>query len=304
MGSLFRKLKKITSSISQEGLAKYIQRIYDLGVYRFYLKRAIFRRRLHESQARVFDCVLHLPGRIEGIKEELILYGTHEPNATKIYKQLLRPGDVIFDIGTNLGYYLCVANNTLGSDCQIQGFEPDEELFSLANKNSALLNSPINIKHCAISDKTGLVSFFKSKVSNWGTIVPRDELKLERKVDVDSITIDSFVEQNNIQPTVIRMDIEGGETKALKGGLKTLRKTRLLFLEYHKAFISDRETDEVLKILEDSGFRRAIWCDRYYDFPWSNSEAQIRLTSQGEIGEFKQHCLNEDVKVYSLFLYR
>lgn len=134
MDGLFRKLKKIYKSVAREGVGGYIQRIYDLGMYRLYLKRIINRRSLNKSQAKVFDCVLNLPGRLEGIKEELVLYGIHEPNATSIYKKLLQPGDIIFDIGTNLGYYLCVANGALSSDCQIQGFEPDEELYFLAQK--------------------------------------------------------------------------------------------------------------------------------------------------------------------------
>lgn len=84
--NLHNRIHKILSSIRNEGLLHYLRRIIWLGRYRHLLFRLIRRRRLNRDAVQVYGADLKLPtGRREGIAEELLLYGVHEPAATAHY---------------------------------------------------------------------------------------------------------------------------------------------------------------------------------------------------------------------------
>lgn len=296
-----RKLKKIALSIRSEGLAPYLCRLHNLGQYRFYLRKAFQYYKLHKDTAHLFGHTLKLSERRAGISEELILYGLHEPLATKLYIQSLRAGDVIFDVGCNIGYYLLVADHALKGNCHIHAFEPDPELAALACSNARTLNSSISVEQLAISDRNGKATFFTSKVSNWGTLISQPELRLVTKeIEVLATSIDDYSTKNSVTPTVIRMDIEGGEACAILGARKTLQQVRLLFLELHCTFLTDDQIQQILDTLGISGFNSCIWFNRYYDWPWSRRMPYMT----GTMDEFRCVAINRSYPAVTLFAYK
>jgi FkbM family methyltransferase len=236
-------------------------------MYRFYLRRWLYKKELQRLTVSVNGLSLALPSRCAGIKEELILYGIHEPLASSCYSNLLKPKDIIFDIGTNIGYYMSVADKALNGECSIYGFEADPELAELARTNGKKLRAQCNVEHLAVAEHTGTTIFFVSEVSNWGTLRARDDLRLSNKVEVRCTSLDNYAKTSNTNPDVIRMDIEGGEILALRGGRRVLSRTRLLFMELHCAFLADSEIEEICDILEDAELQHVIWFNRYYDWP-------------------------------------
>lgn len=285
-------------------MINYLWRLYNLGKYKYFARKLINFSLLQRSCANVEGVPIALPDRIDGIKEELILYGKHEPLATVEYKRLLKPKDVIFDIGSNIGYYLLIADKALESACCIRGFEPDPELVKLAQENANKLNSDIRVEHFAISDRVGKVNFFVSDVANWGSVVENKELKQRNKIEVQATTIDNYVQMHGIWPTVLRMDIEGGEILALRGARQTLQRVRLVFIELHCMFLSDGQLDEILDILDYSNFTQFIWFDRYYDWPWSRPEAAKRSYSIGNVIDFRKAVQSHTYKVMTVFASR
>jgi hypothetical protein len=59
--------------------------------------------------------------------------------------------------------------------------------------------------------------------------------RAEQGNKIETTDIDSFVFENNVNPGIIKMDIEGAESEALEGALKTINKFRpvLLISIYH-----------------------------------------------------------------------
>ena len=299
-----RKLAHIRQSVRNEGLQQYLRRLYNLGQYRRYLKLALYGFKLGQKKAFIEGIPLCLPARKAGITEELILYGVHEPFATTVYKGILRSGDTILDVGTNIGYYLAVADSTLSGQCILHGFEADPELAQIAAINCKHLQARCSINHTAIADQCGLATFFVSDVSNWGTLRKRDELCLSGEVQVKTTTIDSYCEEYGVIPTVIRMDIEGGEILALRGARQSLKQVRVVFLELHCAFLDDEELAEIIDILATAGIGRGLWFSRYYDWPWSRTEAAKSTASRGSIEELKADVCAKKYKVMTVFAIR
>lgn len=286
------KTRKIAASISSEGLFGYVARLYNLGVYRLYAKRILMFPMLSRKVALVMGNKIALPSRWRGIKEELVLYGVHEPCATAKYLELLKPGDVVLDVGSNLGYYIAVADHGLEGNGEIHGFEPDEELCELARLNCSKLGAKCSVSMGVVSDTEGERDFYPSSISNWGSMLYRDDLRPQSVVRVRSMTVDSYCRTAGIRPSVIRMDIEGAEWMAVRGAAQTLSSFRpLIFMELHCAFMTKKQIAEIFRTLRMSGYSGAVWINRYYDVPWSTVRSKSRSVYSGTLSEFENVAL-------------
>lgn len=304
LASLRHRLGKIMAFIRREGVMGYLRRLYELGEYKHQWRRILYAHRLRCSEVRLSGYRLALPQRNPGIKEELVLYGVHEPFATSLYRQLLRPGDVIFDVGTNLGYYIMVADQALNGHCTVHGFEPDPELFQIARRNSTGFRLQAVLNPVAATDRNGSVLFHRSSVANWGTLVPQKDLRITETVEVTGIRLDDYSQKVRAIPTVLRMDIEGGELLALRGSVGILRSVQLIFLELHCIFLEPHEMDELFLLLTEAGFDQAIWSNRYYDWPWSRQNAQARHLRRGDLAALAQFSRQQEYGVLSAFILR
>ncbi len=298
------RLKKVAKSIQTEGLPGYLHRLYDRGEYRRIWRKVRKAHLLQDLEVKLSNYRLALPKRNAGIKEELILYGTHEPFSTNLYQHYLKPGDLIFDVGTNLGYYIMVADQTLKGQCEVHGFEPDPEIFQLAQINSNQFRARVILNPYAVTDNNGMVSFYSSMIPNWGTIVPRDCLMLMDAVTVKGIRLDQYAGNLDLSPTVLRMDIEGGELFALRGSVGILPSLRFIFMELHCLFLEPHELEELFAILSAAGFDRAAWINRYYDWPWSNQKAQARSLLYGDLTKLACFAYRREYTTLSAFIFK
>lgn len=269
------RARKILTSIRHEGLYRYFRRIVWLGRYRHIAYRIARFHRLKRDTAWVFGTELQLPeGRKEGIAEELLLYGVHEPAATAYYQSLLQPGMTLIDVGTNIGYYLAVASAQIKKNGRIIGIEPDPELYKIAAHNARGMASEITLLHAAVTDREGEADFYPSEVSNWGSLRKDKSLKQLPPTRVQTLTLDILCDKLGIKPDVIRMDIEGLEACALAGAEKSLDSRPILFIELHLCMLS--KTDKELIASKLSAYTRVVLLNRYYDWPYSLSIARRR----------------------------
>jgi FkbM family methyltransferase len=82
-----------------------------------------------------------------------------------------------------------------------------------------------------------------------------------------SLTVDSFVAQTGLAPTLIKIDVEGAEWYVLNGALETLRRHRpTVLLEVHPALLPEGvSTDDVVRLMEAEGFE-AEWTQRNHEW--------------------------------------
>ena len=151
-----------------------------------------------------------------------------------LLENFIKKGDCCFDIGANAGQYTFMLEKHAGSE-NIFSFEPIPE-------NYASLNSIF--KHCnvyslAISDKNGKNNF-KIPIINKTLFDTRGKLDLDfleenetssKIIEVETITIDSFVKLKNIKKiSFIKIDVEGHELNVLKGGVNSIKKFKPVLL--------------------------------------------------------------------------
>jgi len=177
----------------------------------------------------------------DGVYKKLpYLEGPYELGDVKIEK-----GDVVFDFGARMGLFSIMTANF---DCLCYAFEPmPSNIIWL--KELVQINPHIKIAPYAVSDQNGNAWFDNyDATSVFGKISESNEKN--NKFKVDCITIDSFVEQNNISRVdFIKADIEGAERLLLKGATRVLKEfsPKISICKYHLPDDPEVLVDLILK---------------------------------------------------------
>jgi len=162
----------------------------------------------------------------------------------------LREDDIVYDIGAHLGLYSCFASQVV-SQGTVVAFEPfppsTEEL-----RSNCRINENIVVVEAAITDHVGEVELYFGDDAAGNPKPALHEQRGSHSIIVESTSLDRYVEESGMQPTVLKIDVEGSEMGVLRGGMRTLSSSavRVVYCELHA------ETDEemIVDILSDAGF--------------------------------------------------
>jgi FkbM family methyltransferase len=168
--------------------------------------------------------------------------GNFERRKMEGFARELRPNSIVYDIGAHVGIYSLIACR---SSMAVFSFEPHVANLCYLRRHLEL-NSFANctVVSKAVSDTNGTAKFDSGHDRSEGRISEDGEL------EVQSISLDSFCEEGNPSPDVIKMDIEGAEYDALCGARKILvHKKPTLFLATHGLKVH-RACCELLSALE------------------------------------------------------
>lgn len=191
--------------------------------------------------------------------------GVHEKAVTLRLLSALEGIECFVDVGTNLGWYTCLAGKKLPGGT-VYGFEMDEYNYALLRKNLEL-NRCENVKiwHAAVTDAPGSVTYTRSHripspvySLSYGPQDGKRTREPEEEVHVESVTLDEFFERAGVTPDVIKIDVEGAEMKVLEGMRELLEKETLtLFVEVPPLKLQQlgSSVPEVLSFLVDRGYK-------------------------------------------------
>lgn len=168
------------------------------------------------------------------------------------------------DIGANFGWYTCLFSIIGGENSKIFSVEPSPDNLFFLKKNiykNKLKN--ISLIECAIGEKENSLPLYFANPKNPGAhslikdTPQQDSITNYSQVDVK--TLDSLFKDLEIIH-LMKIDIEGFELNALKGGLKTLKKVQNLLIEFSPHLWKDpyNEAKHFFKILNDIGLKPNI----------------------------------------------
>ncbi len=151
---------------------------------------------------------------------------------------------ILFDLGLNDGFNVIAFNKLLPNLKKTYGFEAIYDITRKAFVEDFILNDKLEIIPLALGDcckkikfcidKTHLGASFAEEIT--GKRCPENSPNWEQRI-VDVTTMDKFCEERSILPDFIKMDIEGAELSALKGGINVIQKNRpqLAISIYHSS---------------------------------------------------------------------
>lgn len=177
-----------------------------------------------------------------------IYAGLHEFVDMAFTLHLLQPGDLFVDVGANIGSYTVLASKVAGANSF--SIEPVPATFQRLRRNINLndISSLVDSRCCAVGQEHGVIKF-TSDLDTTNQVVSGDYQGNIIEVSVESL--DYLLD--NLQPTLIKIDVEGFEPEVIAGAIETLQCDSLL------AILLETVNSEIEKALKDAGFETASY---------------------------------------------
>jgi FkbM family methyltransferase len=151
-----------------------------------------------------------------------VFKGKQDAFEISLIRQFVEPGDVILDIGANIGFYARKLSTLTGKNGIVHCFEPDEMNFSrLRSACRKVQNIVLNDK--AVGPRTEKIKIYTSPTLNVDHRTYKPD-HYENEIEIDAVSIDDYLEKraNGLKVNFIKMDIQGFENQALLGMRRTL----------------------------------------------------------------------------------
>ena len=188
----------------------------------------------------------------------LSINGVYEPFETELVKKEIKKGDVVLDLGANIGYYTLIFAKLVGKRGKVFAFEPDPTNFSLLKKNVEINGyKNVELVQKAVSNKTGKIKLYLCE-DNKGDHRIYNSHDGRQSIEIEAIRLDDYFKNYNGAVDFIKMDIQGAEGGAIQGMFNLLKKNNVkIITEFWpiglKRFGIDSE--ECLKLLIEFGFK-------------------------------------------------
>jgi FkbM family methyltransferase len=158
--------------------------------------------------------------------------GIYEYEKCRLFARMVRPGDVVYDIGANAGFYTLLASVLVGPTDRVVAFEPSPRNLAYLNRHLTVNEvNNVTVVAGAVYDDEGDVRLLEGPDSHLLRVDVTGTLRSR------SLTLDHLVFRDDLPPpTVMKIDVEGSEYAVFQGGKRVLAEHRpLIFLSTHGA---------------------------------------------------------------------
>ena len=201
------------------------------------------------------------------VHRSLFVRGIYDPNLIVVVNTLLNKGGTLIDAGAGIGHFTLLASKAVGEHGHIYAVEPSSREFNklVDNINLNGLQNVICASRCAFSDvSSGNISLSiahkeRNLLSTTGSEFSTKGIEKVASEDVSLTTIDELVLNNRVSRVdVIKLDIEGGELRALNGAARTIAKFRpAIMVGVHPISVkaNGASREEIQKFFTNSRYR-------------------------------------------------
>jgi FkbM family methyltransferase len=188
----------------------------------------------------------------------------------------IQVGDIVWDIGANVGLYTNLFSDLVGEVGKVVAFEPSPKTF----KKLLINTQRKNVRCCnmALGASTGELDMLIDSIddsSPTNRLVVDSCLKFPSKdlstceTEVIKVTTTSgdLLLTEFEQPTAIKIDVEGFELEVVRGLQKALSspRCRVVFCEVHFALLEQNGTPDapilIRNLIQAAGFKEFRWVD-------------------------------------------
>lgn len=220
--------------------------------------------------------------------------GFRDKEITDVMNEYLVPGSVFVDIGMNIGYETLWAASLVKQTGSVYAFEPLKRLVTQVNESIHINRfQNIHIIQKALGDKGGLMDLYiHEEDAGLSSLVYTGKIKEVIEVSTLDKELGNLAALN-----LIKIDIEGFEFEALRGGLELIKRlTPTIIFEFTPHLYEKSERGKSLKLIS---FLQSLNYDIYI---LSNNEKSL-LTKE-MVGSLISTCLDRKQPVNLLALQR
>jgi FkbM family methyltransferase len=201
----------------------------------------------------------------EGIDFSIYLLGAFEPLTQRQFPRFISSGDVVIDIGANIGAHTLPLAQMVGENGRVVAVEPTEYAAGKLLQSVALneeLRNRIEVR------QRMLVSGVEEQIpgtiySSWplhatGDLHEEHKGRLMSTAGSEKSTLDELVDELKLdQVDALKLDVDGNEYSVLKGAARTLSKFHpVIFMELAPYVFHDgADFDGLIALLRSHGYQ-------------------------------------------------
>ncbi len=192
---------------------------------------------------------------------QISIHKIYEPLETELVKKLVKKGDVVLDLGANIGYYTLLMAKLVGDKGKVFSFEPEPQNFTLLKKNVEINNyQNVTLEECAIGKKSGKTELFLSEFGAAMHTIYESEY-CHKPIEIKIVSLDDYFNNKELKNKIsfIKIDIEGSEFPCLQGmrNILNANNSLKLLIEFMPEALIDFGTDpqKLLDFLVSNSFK-------------------------------------------------
>lgn len=184
------------------------------------------------------------------IGRSLDLYGEFSEQEAALFGKLIKPGDVVIEVGANIGSHTVALANFVGPGGKVIAFEPQMVLFQNLCANVAL-NGHTNVLtfNNAVGATAEMLELPKIEYDKPNLFGAHGIGPHGGGGKVMCIRLDDFVKLNHCK--LIKIDVEGMESDVLKGAAALIKKCKpALYVENDRK----NKSEELIEMIQSLGY--------------------------------------------------
>lgn len=147
--------------------------------------------------------------------------GDYERPVQDALQATLREGDVLVDVGANVGFFTLLGARLVGEQGAVHAFEPIPANVSVIRRNLAVNGlRNVTVVSKAVADSAGTDSIWVTDHPGGATLMSTGEVPYDARtqIEIERTTLDQWVEQAGVHAIrMIKVDAEGAELAVLRG---------------------------------------------------------------------------------------
>lgn len=168
-------------------------------------------------------------------------------------ERIVKPGDFVVDIGANIGSFALQCAHRVGTAGRVIAVEAHPRTFRYLCGNVRLnhFGNIVRAVHCGVGDVAGELRITDSRYDDTNHLTDDN-----KGLAVPVRTLDDLLADQPGPIDLLKIDVEGYERFVLRGGLDTLRRVKILYIEVSELNFSTfgYTVAELLSELEEAGF--------------------------------------------------
>jgi FkbM family methyltransferase len=241
-------------------------------------RRHLFKRKSEEDVklVRLKDFCIYTPTSDEAVGRH-VAAGSYDTHIESTIRQCLRPGMGVMDVGANIGVYSLLAASVVGPTGYVLAVEPNPNNVKLLEA-SRMENSFDHLFICQAAATAKMEILALHSFGSNGTATVTDKDSIMSTLTVSGLPIDKVVKDNQ-EINLIKIDIEGGEYKALLGLSSTISKYRpTIISEFSPGqinMVSEVSPETYLEFFQKFGYKLGV-IERNGDFKFGQGIEAIQ----------------------------